>query len=546
MGASNGFTIWAAGTDIWNQSDEFRFVYRALTGDGVIIARVQNLYPGEPWSKAGLMIRESLSPGSKHASIFRSGTQGLAFQHRGVTNDWTNHDAGIGDFGTTWIKLERQGSTFTGSYSWDGVNWGTVGQIGLSMSGSVYVGLALTSHSEAYASVDFTNVSATGSSGSQSGWTSTDVGEPVLTGSTSTIANGLALTAGGADVWGTWDQFRFAYQQMTGDGSIVALVGGLSAADAYTKAGVMIRDTLSPSSPHAYMLLTGTQGAFFQRRKTVGGGSLSTPGPSSGAPLWVRLQRQGTTITGSYSWDGVNWATAGSDTIAMGSTVYVGLAATSHSWVAYATANFLSASIGSIGGGGGSPGPGPGPGNQSPSVTLTSPGFGASFSAPAAIPLTATASDPDGYVTAVEFYWGPYLLGSATSSPYSMTWYGIPNGSYSLTAVARDNAGGMTVSSERVVSVGTGAQSAVFVPSSNQATAVNHYVLDVFPVGADPNTVNSIASLDLGIPPVVNGESRADITAFVAGLPPGNYFATVTAVGSGGATQSAPSPQFSH
>jgi len=94
--------------------------------------------------------------------------------------------------------------------------------------------------------------------------------------------------------------------------------------------------------------------------------------------------------------------------------------------------------------------------------------------------------------------------------------------------------------------VGNGSRTAVFVPSSNEATAVSHYVLEVFPVGANPSTSNPIASLDIGLPPVVNGESRADITAFVAGLPPGNYFATVTAVGSGGSTESAPSPQFSH
>jgi hypothetical protein len=104
----------------------------------------------------------------------------------------------------------------------------------------------------------------------------------------------------------------------------------------------------------------------------------------------------------------------------------------------------------------------------------------------------------------------------------------------------------MTVSSERVVSVGSGSSTAVFVPSWNEATAVNYYMLDIFPVGANPNTSNPVASLNIGIPPVVNGESRADITALVAGLPPGNYFATVTAVGSGGSTESAPSPPFSH
>ena len=81
----------------------------------------------------------------------------------------------------------------------------------------------------------------------------------------------------------------------------------------------------------------------FSSVTTLSGGAYGaecTQGPSSGAPLWVRLERQGTTITGSYSWDGVNWATAGSDTITMGSTVYVGVAITSHSPVAYATANF--------------------------------------------------------------------------------------------------------------------------------------------------------------------------------------------------------------
>ena len=170
------------------------------------------------------MIRESLSPGSKHASIFHTGTQGLAFQHRGATNDWSTHDAGGGiradvdQARTSRLHIHRV--VFVRRR-----HWTTLGQIRISMSGSVYVGLALTSHSPQYASADFTNVYATESSASPSGWISTDVGSPALAGSTSTITDGLALTAGGTDVWGTSDQFRFAYRQMTGDGSIVALVG---------------------------------------------------------------------------------------------------------------------------------------------------------------------------------------------------------------------------------------------------------------------------------------------------------------------------------
>jgi hypothetical protein len=54
-----------------------------------------------------------------------------------------------------------------------------------------------------------------------------------------------------------------------------------------------------------------------------------------------------------------------------------------------------------------------------------------------------------------------------------------------------------------------------------------------------------LASVDLGLPPVVDGQIRADVTATVSALPSGIYFATVTAVGYGGQATSAPSSSFS-
>jgi hypothetical protein len=84
----------------------------------------------------------------------------------------------------------------------------------------------------------------------------------------------------------------------------------------------------------------------------------------------------------------------------------------------------------------------------------------------------------------------------------------------------------------------------VFTPSSNQASAVSHYVLNVFPAGANPSTSNPVASIDLGLPPIVGSEIHADITALISGLAPGNYISTVTAVGPGGEATSAPSPPF--
>ena len=85
---------------------------------------------------------------------------------------------------------------------------------------------------------------------------------------------------------------------------------------------------------------------------------------------------------------------------------------------------------------------------------------------------------------------------------------------------------------------------AVFVPSSNHNTVVVEYVLEIFPVGADPTAANPVAAQNLGKPPVVNGECEADVRQTIANLPPGNYIATVSAFGNGILARSAPSAPF--
>ncbi|NLH44031.1 MAG: hypothetical protein GX448_19515, partial [Planctomycetes bacterium] len=69
-GQSPGFVQMPSGTiymngqgaDIWGTSDQFRYAYKTLTGNGTIVARVHSIYntPGnDGWSKAGVMIRQS-------------------------------------------------------------------------------------------------------------------------------------------------------------------------------------------------------------------------------------------------------------------------------------------------------------------------------------------------------------------------------------------------------------------------------------------------------------------------------------------------------
>ena len=186
------------------------------------------------------------------------------------------------------------------------------------------------------------------------------------------------------------------------------------------------------------------------------------------------------------------------------------------------------------------------PTNPPPSVSLTSPAAGASFTAPATISLSATASDTGGSITKVDFYRGTTLIASDTTSPYSYSWTNVPAGTYSIKAVAYDNGGAMTQSSTRDITVRstTMPTTAVFTPSSNHSTAVDRYVIEIFTAGADTRVANPVLTRDVGKPSIVSGSISVDISSTIMALNPGNYVATVTAFGDGGSTQSAASPQF--
>ena len=76
------FNLIASGTDIWESADAFHYAYASLTGDGEIIARVVSMQFTDPWAKAGVMFRESLTPGSRHALMAVTAGGGSAYQWR--------------------------------------------------------------------------------------------------------------------------------------------------------------------------------------------------------------------------------------------------------------------------------------------------------------------------------------------------------------------------------------------------------------------------------------------------------------------------------
>jgi len=165
-----------------------------------------------------------------------------------------------------------------------------------------------------------------------------NVGQP---GSVTSDSQGnYTVTGSGADIWNTADAFTFDSQGLDGDGEIVAHVKDVAWTDEWAKAGVMIRQSADPSSPHAFVALTPGNGLAFQYRQTQGGYSSDThtgTNPAGGA--WVKLVRSGDTFSGYTSADGVNYTLLGSAVIPMGTHVQIGLAVTSHNNCALTTAH---------------------------------------------------------------------------------------------------------------------------------------------------------------------------------------------------------------
>ncbi len=144
--AGGTFTVLGSGADIEGTADEFHYVYQPVTGDTTIVARVASVQNTDPWAKAGVMIRESVAPGSRHAMMVLTPLRGLAFQRRPTTGGGSLHTGGALVAAPYWVKLVRSGSSFSGYSSPDGNVWTLVGSDTIPLPASVLVGLPVTAH----------------------------------------------------------------------------------------------------------------------------------------------------------------------------------------------------------------------------------------------------------------------------------------------------------------------------------------------------------------------------------------------------------------
>ena len=159
-----------------------------------------------------------------------------------------------------------------------------------------------------------------------------DIGSPTPTGSSAIVTPGQSynVTAGGRDVYGNSDEFRFGYRRVTGDFDTRVRVASLSATDAWTKAGLMARESLASNSRNVFAFTTPTTFRMTTRSatgaSTTGNGSVATSIPNA----WLRLRRVGSTFQSYYSTNGNTWTLLAQSTVTMSADVYIGIALTSH------------------------------------------------------------------------------------------------------------------------------------------------------------------------------------------------------------------------
>jgi signal transduction histidine kinase/regulation of enolase protein 1 (concanavalin A-like superfamily) len=157
------WTVSGAGDDIYGQRNDFQFVYTAVEGPVEITTRLRRMDDINPYSKAGIMIRSSLDDDAVHGYVGRTpghGTEVLWRTARGAdtTSQQLEEVTGQHD----WLRLVADGQRVTVSVSTDGEEWKHVDQRPLSLSGPVYVGLAVCSViPRALCSAEFDNLSVT-------------------------------------------------------------------------------------------------------------------------------------------------------------------------------------------------------------------------------------------------------------------------------------------------------------------------------------------------------------------------------------------------
>ncbi|MEO9871501.1 BspA family leucine-rich repeat surface protein [Ekhidna sp.] len=138
---SNGVFETEGNGRMGQTANSFHFVYQSLQGDGEIIAQLTRMREAH-WDHQGIMIKETLDPGSSYAmnELYRD-KRILIFKGRKNGNFFSLEDSTRTHNTPIWLKMERSGNIFIASYSKDGKNWTETNRETIAMGANTFIGL---------------------------------------------------------------------------------------------------------------------------------------------------------------------------------------------------------------------------------------------------------------------------------------------------------------------------------------------------------------------------------------------------------------------
>jgi regulation of enolase protein 1 (concanavalin A-like superfamily) len=417
--ASSTFSVSGAGVDIWDVNDQFRFVYQTLDGDGEVVARVASLQNTDPWTKAGVMIREDLSANAPNAMATVTNANGLVFQSR-VARGGVSTSIKVGGAAPQWIRVVRSGNALSGYYSASGTTWTLIGTTTVTMASRVYVGLAVTSHNAtASATATFSSVTVTAGAGNRA---------PVLTqpsNQTSAEGSSISMALAASDPDG--NTLTYSATGLPASLSVNPGTGNISGTLTFTSAGTYSvtatasDGTLSNSKVFSWTVSDVSQGPTIAGLSPASGAvgtSVTISGSNFGGTQGASIVRFNGTVATPTSWSASSivapvpsGATTGSVAVTVGGVASNGAAFTVSSTAP--TVASLSPTSGAVG----------------TAVTISGANFGATQGA-SSVRFNGTVATPTS--------WGASSIvaavpSGATTGPVTVTVNGVVSNGVSFT-----------------------------------------------------------------------------------------------------------------
>ncbi len=358
--SSGTWTVQGSGSDIGGTTDQFHFVWQTLPDGAGAAARVTSQTDTDPSAKAGVMVRATMDPSSPYYAAFVTPGDGIVIQDRATQGGTTTTVANPAGAAPAYLWVRGSGGTFTTFESNDGYTWDPVAgsAVTLNLGSPLLAGLAVTSHDGALSSSATMDSVVAGTSAPAplppipcpTAWTCADIGSPAPAGAQSFDPNSgtWTIAGGGSDISGTADQFHYAWQSFSGDGTVSAQVVSQTTSSSQAKAGIMLRASADPSAANYAVLVTPGAGIKVQVRSAQGATTTKVANPAGTVPTYLEVTRSGNTFTAFTSPDGVSWTPiAGSTaTVDLGTTILAGLAVTSHNTGTLSTVTMDAVSIG--------------------------------------------------------------------------------------------------------------------------------------------------------------------------------------------------------